>query len=88
MYSPTSPSQVNGSERSWKTEELCFSQGKDGPLYPKRPQRGCEALPKHFPSLPITRLFAYMAHPQQTKPNPDVEGTTSMEFFSRTHNPQ
>lgn len=42
-----------GPDRSWKTEELCFSQGKGCPTVPRtsplHPQRGCGALPKDFP---------------------------------------
>ena len=77
-------------ERSWKTEELCFSQGKGWPTVPQtspfHPQRGCRALPKGF--LSKVCPFAQMPHPQQSKPNADGEVSALMGFFSGTHNPQ
>lgn len=81
-----------GPVRSWKTEELCFSQEKGWPTVPQtspfHPQRGCRALPKGFPSRMCP--FAQMPHPQQIKPNADGEVSTLMVgvFFSGTHNPQ
>lgn len=88
---PVHPKSM-GPVRSWKTEELCFSQEKGWPTVPQtspfHPQRGCRALPKGFPSRMCP--FAQMPHPQQIKPNADGEVSTLMVgfFFSGTHNPQ